>query len=50
MVINIEALSKPDSNANKISELEAMESALAKAADEAHSQKLKILGTGSLSQ
>lgn len=35
MVINIEALSKPD-NAEKVKELEAMESALAKATEEAH--------------
>jgi len=48
-VINIEALSKPDS-ANKIQELEAMESALAKAAEEAHKQRLTILSTGSLNQ
>jgi len=48
MVISIEALSKPD-NANKIQELEAMEQALAKAAEEAHKQKLNILGTGGTS-
>lgn len=43
MVINIEALSKPD-NENKIKELEAMEQALAKATEEAHKQKLKLTG------
>lgn len=49
MVISIEALSKPD-NSNKIQELEAMEVALAKAAEEAHKQKLTILGSGSMAQ
>jgi hypothetical protein len=49
MVINIEALNKPD-NANKIQELEAMEQALAKATEEAHKQKLKLGGGDSLAQ
>ena len=48
MVINIGALSEPD-NGNKIQELEAMEAALAKASEEAHSQKLKIIGSNGLS-
>lgn len=49
MTINIEALSKPD-NANKIQELEAMEQALAKATEEAHKQRLSLIGGDSFVQ
>lgn len=49
MVINIEALAKPD-DANKIQELEAMESALAKATEEAHKQRMKLTQHDSLAE
>lgn len=48
MTINIGALSKPDNNVNKIQELEAMEQALSKATEEAHKQRLNLVGQDSL--
>ena len=43
LVVQVEAVKKPE-NANKVQELAAMEEALKKATEEAHRQRIELVG------